>query len=160
MFVICMFVFAVPDYIWSHGSGQHRHVELKLEKLRSWLSKVEMAIFMTAWLVFSSFFSMAFSSCIQNRKSWNHRIAWVRRAILKVIWSNLPTVNRDTYSLIRCSQPHPAWAWVSPGMGHPTPLGNLCQCLTTLTVINFFLISNLNLKKWSVLLWLLSSSLP
>jgi len=35
-------------------------------------------------------------------------------------------------------------------MGHRPPLGNLCQCLTTLTVKNFFLISSLHLRSFSL----------
>ena len=27
-------------------------------------------------------------------------------------------MNRDTYSSIRCAEPHPAWAWVHPREGH------------------------------------------
>jgi len=32
--------------------------------------------------------------------SWNHRIVWVERDSLKVIWSNSPAMHRDTYCLI------------------------------------------------------------
>ena len=43
-------------------------------------------------------------------------------------------MNGDVYSSIRCSKPHPAWPWVSSGMEHAPPLGNLFQCLTTLII--------------------------
>jgi len=31
-------------------------------------------------------------------------------------------MNRDTYSYIRCSEPCPAWPWMSSGMGYPPPI--------------------------------------
>jgi len=41
---------------------------------------------------------------------WKLRIVqsqnrWSRKGPLKAIWSNLPAVNRDTYSSIRCPEP-------------------------------------------------------
>ena len=57
-------------------------------------------------------------------ESYNHLI-W--KELLKTIWSNSPAVNRLTYSSIRCSEPHPAWHWVSAGMGHPSPLWAICS---------------------------------
>jgi len=52
---------------------------------------------------------------------------------LKVIWSNSPAMNRDTYSSIRCSEPHPTWPWASPGMEHSPHLwAALFQCFPAL----------------------------
>jgi len=34
---------------------------------------------------------------------------------LKAVWSNSPAMNRETYSSIGCSEPHPAWPWVPAG---------------------------------------------
>jgi len=31
-------------------------------------------------------------------------------------------MHRNSHSSIRCSEPHPAWPWVSPGTLHPPPL--------------------------------------
>ena len=45
---------------------------------------------------------------------------------LRANWSNSPAMNRHTYILIRCSEPHPAWPWVSAGMGHPQPPWATC----------------------------------
>jgi len=38
----------------------------------------------------------------------------------------LPAMDRDTHSSIRCSEPRPAWSWVSAGMGLPLPLWATC----------------------------------
>lgn len=35
-------------------------------------------------------------------------------------------MSRDTYSSIRSSELHPAWAWMSPGRGHLSPLWVTC----------------------------------
>jgi len=52
----------------------------------------------------------------------------------------------DTYSSIRCSEPYPGWPFVSPKDGaSTTSQSTLSQCLTTLTVKYFLLISSLNL---------------
>lgn len=50
-----------------------------------------------------------------------------------------------------CSEPHPTWYWTLPGEGHPQLLRTASfKCLTTHTVKNFFLPSNLNLLPvWS-----------
>ena len=59
-------------------------------------------------------------------------------------------MNRDTYSQIRLLRA-PTRPWVSPRMGHPPPLWATCfQCLTTITLKNFFLISSLNLPYFSL----------
>ena len=55
--------------------------------------------------------------------------------------SNPPATSRDTYSSIRCSEPHPAWPWVSPGMGHhhlsvqPVPVPHHPDCKKPLPYI-------------------------
>ena len=60
-----------------------------------------------------------------------------------------------------CSKPHPTWPWTLPGRGAVTAsLGNLCQCLTTLMVKNFFLISHLNLPSFSLELFPLATTHP
>ena len=46
-----------------------------------------------------------------------------------------------------CPEPHPAWPWMPSEMGpSTTSLGNLFQCVTTLWVKNFLLISNIQPK--------------
>jgi len=51
-------------------------------------------------------------------------------------WAGTPAT-RPGYS-----KSHPDWPWTLPGRGQPQPsLGNLFQCLTTLTLKNLFLIS-------------------
>jgi len=47
-----------------------------------------------------------------------------------------------------CSELHPTWPSTLPGKGLPQLLWSLFQCLITLIVKNFFLISNLNLPPF------------
>ena len=50
-----------------------------------------------------------------------------------------------------CSKSHPAWPWTLPGRGQPQlRWDNLFQCLTSLIVKNFFLISSLNLPSFTL----------
>jgi len=57
-------------------------------------------------------------------------------------------MNRDATARSGCPGPGTALPWKSPGMVHqPISLDNQFQCLTTLTVKDFFLISNLNLPS-------------
>lgn len=49
-----------------------------------------------------------------------------------------------------CSKPCLTQPWTLPGMRHTAFLGHLCYFLTTLTVNNFFLLSNLNLFSFSL----------
>ena len=49
-----------------------------------------------------------------------------------------------------CPEPHPAWPSMPPGMGIHSLLGQPVQCVTTLCVENFLLISNLNLPCLSL----------
>ena len=60
-----------------------------------------------------------------------------------------PALNMDTHSSIRCSEPIQPDFGCLQGWGTITILGSLCQCLTALTVENFFLKSNLNLLFYS-----------
>ena len=57
-----------------------------------------------------------------------------------------------------CSELHPTLNTSREGAATAS-LGNLCQCFTTLTVKNFFLISNLNLPSFSLKLFPLVLSL-
>ena len=59
-----------------------------------------------------------------------------------------------------CPEPHPACAWMSPGMGIHNFLGQPVQCVTTLCVKNVLLISNLNLPCLSLKPFSLILSLP
>jgi len=64
---------------------------------------------------------------------------------LKAIWFNSPAMKRDTYSYIRVLRaPSSLTLSASRDGASTTSLGNLFQCLTTLTVKDFFLISSLN----------------
>lgn len=44
-----------------------------------------------------------------------------------------------------CAGPHPIWPWTLPGKRHLQLLLETLQCLTTITIKNFFLIFHLNL---------------
>ena len=60
-------------------------------------------------------------------------------------------MNRDTYSWVRVlSAPSSLVLSVSRDEAPTASLGNLCQCLTTLIIKYFFLISNLNLLSLSL----------
>jgi len=59
-----------------------------------------------------------------------------------VMWSNPPATSRNTFSPIRCS-----------GMWHPSPLGNLCQCLPTHIIKHLFLMFSLNLLSFTLKLF-------
>ena len=60
-------------------------------------------------------------------------------------------MNRDTYSQIRLPRaPSSLALTVSRNGASTTSLGNLFQCLTTLTIEDFFVISNLNLPSLSL----------
>lgn len=70
------------------------------------------------------------------------------RGPLKAIWSHTPATNKETYSCIRLlrAASNLTWSVFSDGAS-TTSLGTLSQCLTTLIVRNFFLISYLNLSS-------------
>jgi len=81
----------------------------------------------------------------------NHRMVWVGRDLkdhavpAPVPWAGTPSTRPG------CSKPHPTWSWTLLGRGQPQLLfGNLCQCLTTPLVKNFFLIFSLNLPSFSL----------
>ena len=57
---------------------------------------------------------------------------------------------RDIYSSIRCSEPLQPNLGCLQGQAPTTSLGNRHQCLTTLIIKNFFLISNLHLLSFSL----------
>ena len=66
---------------------------------------------------------------------------------LKDHQSNPSATNSDTYSSIRSSEPPSLTLSVSRDRAPNASLGNLGQCLTALSVQNFFLTSNLNLPS-------------
>ena len=49
-------------------------------------------------------------------------------------------------------EPHPAWPWMLPGIGHPETFWATCSSVTTLCVKNFLLIPNLNLPCLTLVL--------
>jgi len=70
---------------------------------------------------------------------------------LKIIWFQPPAVGRDIFHQTRLLRAPSNLAFNTAREGAATAsLGNLCQCLTTLRVKNFFLISNLNLPSFSL----------
>ena len=70
---------------------------------------------------------------------------------LKVIWSNCPAMNKDTYSYIRLLRvPSSLTLNVSRDRASTISLGNLFQCPAARIVKNNFLISNLNLSSLSL----------
>ena len=80
---------------------------------------------------------------------WNNRIeeSLELEGTLEGHLVQLPAVNRDTYSSIRCSEPTQPDPECHQGWGINHPLGKLFHCLTTLITKNLFLISNLNQHK-------------
>ena len=64
----------------------------------------------------------------------------------------LPALNRDTCSSIRCSEPCPQSLTlnVSKDGASTTSLSKLFHCFTTLIAKNFLLTSNLNLPSFSL----------
>jgi len=85
--------------------------------------------------------NVGFDAESQNQLSWTK---WP----LKVP-SNTPAVSRNTHSSIRCSEPHSPWPWCLHEWHTTISLANLCQCLTTFIVKNFF-ISTLNLPCFNL----------
>ena len=78
-------------------------------------------------------------------KSLTHSTAWVAKdrnahQLQPLLCAGSPTSSPG------CPEPHPAWPGMPAGMGHPHLLGQPVQCVTTLWVENFLLISNLNLS--------------
>jgi len=82
-------------------------------------------------------------------KSYTHGnvLGWKRP--LKAIVVQLPAMNRDAPSSISAHSPVQPNLQCLQGRGTTTSLGNLHQCLTALSVKNFFLIFNLNLSAFS-----------
>jgi len=74
-------------------------------------------------------------------------LSW--KGLLKVIEYNSLAMNTagTPAPISGCSEPCPAWPWVSLSA---TSLDNLFQCLTTLTAKNLLLISNLNCLSFSL----------
>ena len=84
-------------------------------------------------------------------ESQNHRMVRVGRdhighlVPIPPLWAVTPSNGPG------CSKPHPTWPWTLSRSGaSTTSLGNLFQCLTTLRVKTFFLMSNLNLPSFSL----------
>jgi len=91
------------------------------------------------------------SRCLCRQKAGQgHRICLSWKEPLQIIWLHLPALNRDTHSSISAHSPIQPDLECLQGWSTTTSLGNLCQCFTTLTANNFFLISNLNLPSCSL----------
>lgn len=56
----------------------------------------------------------------------------IGRDFLKAIQSNALQWARTSSTGSGCSNPHPDWSWMFPGVGQLSPLGNLFQYLNTL----------------------------
>jgi len=66
----------------------------------------------------------ALSTCLKNRE---HRMAWVEKDHNNHLVSTpLPCAGLATTSP-GCPEPHPAWPWMPPGMGHPQPPWAACS---------------------------------
>jgi len=77
----------------------------------------------------------------QNGLGWKGtlKILWFQ----PLLWAGTIPTTSD------CPKPHSGWPWAPPGMVHPTAsLGSLCQHLTTIIVMNFFVLSKLNLPSF------------
>ena len=104
---------------------------LNVPNISSWTSISILQIFhATYWLSTSMFIKSVFN--IKQRK------------ICPVQQAGTSTARTG------CSESHPDWWWISPGMGRSSPLGELVQCLTTLIVNNFFLVSKLSFPSFSL----------
>ena len=94
-------------------------------------------------------------------ESQNHRMVWGGSGPLKSPGSNPSAVGRDTSHQTRLLKAPSSLALNASRKGaFTTSLGNLFQCLTTLTVKNFFLTSSLNLPFSSLKPFPLVLSLP
>jgi len=88
--------------------------------------------------------------------SQNHRVIesynpYIWKGPLRIMQSNSSAMKRNMHSEIRLSGARSSLTLKVSGSGlSTTSLGNPFQCLTTLTVKDFFLISNLNLPSISL----------
>ena len=75
-----------------------------------------------------------------------HRMAWVEKDSNDHQFSTPLLCAGSPTTRPGCPEPHPAWLWMPPGMGHPQPPWATCSSAPPLFVWkNFFLLSNLNL---------------
>lgn len=76
-------------------------------------------------------------------------------AVLQLDWVFLGLWAGMSPTTFGCPGPHPAWSWMGPPRkgASTAPLGSLFQYLSTLSVKNFFLMSNLNLSSFSLKLF-------
>ena len=78
-------------------------------------------------------------------------MAWVEKDHNDHLVSSLLLCAGSSTTTPGCPEPHPAWPWMPPWMGHPQPpWATWFQCVTTLWVKNFLLISNLSLPCLSL----------
>ena len=84
----------------------------------------------------------------QHMESYKHRMVWVGRDF-RSSGCNVPAVSMDTYHKSRLLKA-PSSLALNTSRTPATSLGNLFQCLTTLIVKNFFLLSNLNFPSFSL----------
>ena len=76
------------------------------------------------------------------------------KGLLKVIQSNSPAVSRAPSARWGCSEPHPAWSWMSPGIEHPPYVGATCaSALRSLLWKNNFFMFSVNLPSFSLKLF-------
>jgi len=62
-------------------------------------------------------------------RSYNHRMAWVEKDHNDHLVSIPPLCAGSPTSRPGCPEPHPAWPWMPPGMGHPQPPWATCSCV-------------------------------
>jgi len=83
--------------------------------------------------------------------SLNHRMSCVEKDHNNHLVSNRLLCARSPTIGPGCPEPHPAWPWMPPGMGHPQPPWATCSSVSPPSVWkNFLLISNLNLPRLSL----------
>ena len=78
-----------------------------------------------------------------------HRMAWVEKdhndwVSTPLLCAGLPTTRPG------CPEPHPAWPWMPPGIGHPQTPWATCSSVSPPSVWKNFLISNLSLPCLSL----------
>lgn len=73
---------------------------------------------------------LCFKTVNKVEESLNHRMAWVEKDhndelfSIPLLCAGSPTTRPG------CPEPHPAWPWMPPGMGHPQPLRATCCWVT------------------------------
>ena len=82
----------------------------------------------------------------RNLESQNHGVVWVGRDLYRP--ASPTPLHWPGTARAGCSEPRPAWPWVSPGMGHPQLLWPKTDCIPVLCPSHFIWLTT----------WVISSS--